>query len=315
MIFAGRAAKGPALDLAGKLAAATGCRIATQFFTRRIERGAGRVTLERIPYAVAPALKFLAGFKHLITVETGEPVAFFAYPDQPSQLKPEGCQVHELVARDEDSIAGLEMLIDALGAGQAVPQRQQLDARAKPVGALNPISIAQALAAAMPEQCILVDESLTTGRESMGLTAGALPHDTIQNMGGSIGYSPPVATGAALACPDRRTFCMTGDGSAMYTIQSLWTQAREQLPVTTIIFANNTYNILKGEFSNMGAGAGPGPRALTMIDIDNPAIDWLAMAKSMGVPAVLVESAEALTEAMIRSCDAEGPMLIAVKLY
>ncbi len=315
VIFAGRAAKGPALELAGKLAAATGCRIATQFFTRRIERGAGRVTLERIPYAVAPAIKFLAGFKHLITVETGEPVAFFAYPDQPSQLKPEGCQVHELVARDEDSVAGLEMLIDALGAGKAVPQRQTLDERTGPTGALNPVSIAQALAAAMPEGCILVDESLTTGRESMGLTAGALPHDTIQNMGGSIGYSPPVATGAALACPDRRTFCMTGDGSAMYTIQALWTQAREQLPVTTIIFANNTYNILKNEFSNMGAGSAPGPRALSMIDIDNPAIDWLAMARSMGVPAVLVETAEDLTSALARSCEAEGPMLIAVKLY
>ena len=315
VIFAGSAAKGPALDMAGKIAAATGCRIATQFFTRRIARGAGRVTLERIPYSVAPALKFLADFKHIITVETSEPVAFFAYPGQPSQLKPSDCQVHELVARDEDSLAGLQMLIDALGAGKAAPVYQALSERAAPVGALNPVSIAQALCAGMPEQCILVDESLTTGRESMGLTAGALPHDTIQNMGGSIGYSPPVSTGAALACPDRRTFCMVGDGSAMYTIQSLWTQAREQLPVTTIIFANNTYNILKAEFANMGAGAAPGPRALSMIDIDNPTIDWRAMAKSMGVPAVQVESAEDFTKALIHSCAAAGPMLIEVKLY
>jgi thiamine pyrophosphate-dependent acetolactate synthase large subunit-like protein len=138
-----------------------------------------------------------------------------------------------------------------------------------PTGALNPMSIAHALAAAMPENCIVVDESLTTGRESMGYTMGARPHDLINNMGGSIGYGTPVATGAALACPDRRTFCMVGDGSAMYTIQSLWTQAREGLPVTTIIFANNSYAILKAEYANMGAGT-PGPQAMAMIDIDNP---------------------------------------------
>ncbi len=315
MIFGGRAARGEALTLAGQIAAKSGCRIATQFFTRRITRGAGRVTLERIPYSVAPALKFLAGFKHIITVETGEPVAFFAYPDQPSLLKPDTCAVHELVAKDGDSVAGLQMLADALGARDATPALQPLDARTAPTGVLNPISIARALCAAMPEGCILVDESLTTGRESMGLTAGALPHDTIQNMGGSIGYSPPVATGAALACPDRRTFCMVGDGSAMYTIQALWTQAREKLPVTTIIFANNSYNILKAEFSNMKAGEGPGPRALTMIDIDNPAINWRAMATAMGVPSVSVDTAEGFTAAMIASVKEAGPMLIEVRLY
>lgn len=315
VILAGNACTGPALKLAGKLKAASSCRIATQFFTRRIERGAGRVTLERIPYAVAPAIKFLEGFKHIITLETGEPVAFFAYPDQPSLLKPEGCQVHELAARDEDSLAGLQMLLDAIGGGNAVAALQPMADRTAPSGALNPISVAQALCAAIPEDCILVDESLTTGRESMGYTEGALPHDTIQNMGGSIGYSPPVATGASLACMDRRTICMVGDGSAMYTIQALWTQAREGLPVTTIIFANNTYNILKMEYSNMKAGPAPGPAALSMIDIDRPTIDWRAMAKSMGVPSVQVETAEDFTKAMIASCSASGPMLIEVKLY
>ena len=318
IILGNKAARGKSLEWAGRIAASSGCRIATQFFTARIERGAGRVPLERIPYAVPQALKFLAGFKHIITVETGEPIAFFAYPDKPSQLKPSDCQLHELVAKDEDCAAGLEMLADALGARQVSPLIQSLDERLKPSGALNPVSIAHALSAAMPEHCILVDESLTTGRESMGLTAGALPHDTIQNMGGSIGYGTPVATGAAMACPDRRTFCMVGDGSAMYTIQSLWTQAREQLPVTTIIFANNTYNILKMEFTNMGAGSGegsgPGPRALSMIDIDNPVIDWVAMAKAMGVPAVSVDTAEDFTKAMMNTVREAGPVLIEVKL-
>ncbi|MEO7247129.1 MAG: acetolactate synthase large subunit [Novosphingobium sp.] len=315
IILGNKATRGSALVLAGRIAAKTGCRIATQFFSARIERGAGRVPLERIPYAVPQAIKFLEPFKHIITVETVEPVAFFAYPDRPSQLKPVGCQVHQLVAKDENSVVGLEMLVDALGARSFAPDIQQLSNTPMPSGALSPNSIAHALSHAIPEGAIVVDESLTTGRESMGLTAGARPHDMIQNMGGSIGFGTPVATGASLACPDRRTFCMVGDGSAMYTIQSLWTQAREQLPVTTIIFANNTYDILKAEYTNMGAGTAPGPRALSMIDIDNPTIDWLAMAKSMGVPAIRVDTAEEFTKAMVGSVSSSGPLLIEVKLY
>lgn len=193
--------------------------------------------------------------------------------------------MHGLVEADEDSELAFDMLLQELGTRAAPAQVQQRIHTAVPTGALNPTSIAHALAAAMPEHCILVDESLTTGRESIGLTIGALPHDLINNMGGSIGYATPVATGAALACPDRRVFCMVGDGSAMYTIQSLWTQARENLNVTTIIFANNSYAILKAEYANMGAGQ-PGERALSMIDIDRPRIDWLAMARSMGFPAL-----------------------------
>ena len=314
LILANKATRGRALDLAGKIAAGTGCRLGSQFFTARIERGAGRVPLERIPYAVAPGTAFLAGFRHLVTLETKEPVAFFSYPDKPSLLKAPGTRVHGLAEPEEDSILALEMLVDALGLGGAVPRVQERIEAAVPSGALNPISIAHALAAAIPEHAIVVDESLTTGRETMGYTVGARPHDLINNLGGSIGYGTPVATGAALACPDRRTFCMVGDGSAMYTIQSLWTQAREGLPVTTIIFANNSYAILKAEYANMGAGT-PGPQALAMIDIDRPTIDWVAMARSMGVPGVRVETAEDFHREMTRSVAADGPVLIEVKLY
>jgi acetolactate synthase I/II/III large subunit len=314
LILANKATRGKALALAGKIAAGSGCRVGTQFFSARIERGAGRVPLERIPYAVAQATAFLQGFRHLITVETREPVAFFSYPDKPSLLKAAGTLVHTLAEPDEDSEAALEMLMDALALREVRPVLQERVETPVPTGALNPISIAHALAAAMPEHCILVDESLTTGRETMGYTLGARPHDMINNMGGSIGYSTPVATGAALACPDRRTFCMVGDGSAMYTIQSLWTHAREGLPVTTIIFANNQYAILKAEYGNMGAGT-PGPEAMALIDIDRPTIDWLAMGRSMGVPGVRVDNAEDFHAALVRSVQAEGPTLIEVKLY
>ena len=313
LVLGGRATRGRALELAGKIKAATGCRLATQFFSARIERGAGRTTLERIPYAVGPALDYLKGFAHIITVETSEPVAFFSYPDKPSLLKAPDASVHTLVESGEDSAAGFEMLVEALGATHlaAVPQARS-DAT-PPSGALTPASIAQALAAALPENCIVVDESLTTGRETMGLTVGAAPHDLINNLGGSIGYGTPVATGVALACPERRVFCMVGDGSAMYTIQSLWSHAREGLNITTIIFANHSYAILKAEYANMGAGA-PTARALAMIDIDRPRIDWQAMAKSMGVPAVAVDTAEAFHRAMVDSIREPGPCLIEVKL-
>jgi acetolactate synthase-1/2/3 large subunit len=313
IILGNKSTRGAALERAGKVAAATGARLGSQFFTARIERGAGRVPIERIPYAVAPAQAFLKGFKHIITVETTEPVAFFSYPDKPSLLKSEGTIVHPLVEADEDSALAFEMLLEALGANATAPLVQPRVETAAPTGALNPLSIAHALAAALPENCIVVDESLTTGRETMGYTMGAAPHDLINNMGGSIGYSTPVATGAALACPDRRVFCMVGDGSAMYTIQSLWTQAREGLNVTTIIFANNSYAILKAEYANMGAGT-PGERALSMIDIDRPRIDWLAMATSMGVRSVAVDTAEAFHKAMTDSVREPGPCLIEVRL-
>jgi acetolactate synthase-1/2/3 large subunit len=313
IILANKATRGEALEKAGRIAAATGARLGSQFFTARIERGAGRTPIERIPYAAALARAFLKGIRHLITVETREPVAFFAYPDKPSLMKSDDTLVHPFVEADEDSALAFDMLLQALGASGVAPLAQPRIETPVPADAFSPASIAHALAAALPEQCILVDESLTTGRESMGLTMGARPHDLINNMGGSIGYATPVATGAALACPDRRVFCMVGDGSAMYTIQSLWTQARESLDVTTIIFANNSYAILKAEYANMGAGT-PGARALSLIDIDRPRIDWLSMAKSMGVPGVAVETVEDFYKAMVRSTGEPGPCLIEVRL-
>jgi acetolactate synthase-1/2/3 large subunit len=311
VVLGGRACLGAGPELAGKLAAATGCRLATQFFSGRIERGAGRVPLERIPYFVAPALEFLKDFRHIVTVETNEPVAFFSYPDTPSLLKPESCAVHALAHKDEDGVAGLEMLLDCLGARNIAARKQQRVQPDIPAGNLDPQTIALALAAALPENAIVVDESLTTGRNTASLTLAAAPHDMIQNMGGSIGFSTPVATGAALACPERRVICMTGDGSAMYTLQSLWTHAREGLNVTTIIFANRAYQILRAEYANMGYGE-MGPKASAMIDLDRPALDWVALAKGMGAPGQSVATAEDFYRALKNACAEPGPRLIEV---
>lgn len=313
LVLAGRALRTKTLELAGRIAAKTGCRLASQFFSARVERGAGRVPVERIPYFVDAAIPFLKGVKHIITVETGEPIAFFSYPGKPSKMKPDDCSVHPFVEEDEDSYAGLEMLAEAVGALKTTAKLQERTQQAVPTGKLDPKSIALTIAAALPENAILVDESLTTGRESFGLTAGAAPHDQIQNMGGSIGFSIPASVGCALACPDRRVICMVGDGSAMYTIQGLWTQAREGLNVTTLVFANRKYQILKTEYANMGVGS-PGPRALSMMEIDKPVIDWVAMGKSMGCHTARVEDAEGFFKAMQDSFKTPGPSVIEVVL-
>ncbi len=313
MILGGRALRGKALEIAGRIAGKTGAVLATQFFSSRVERGAGRVPTYRIPYFVDPALAALKDFRHFVTVETREPVSFFAYPNKPSLLKPEGAQVHEVCPPGDDSLAALEALAEAVGAKASDAPHQERTSDGLPSGKITPQAIAQILAVLIPENAIIVDESLTTGRESIGVTAGASPHDWLQNMGGSIGFGIPVATGCGVACPDRRVINLEGDGSAMYTIQGLWTQAREQLPVTTMIFANRAYQILRTEFAGVGAGA-PGPRAAAMMSLENPTMDFVAMSRSMGVPAVRAETCEDLIRAFKAYIAEPGPNLIEVVL-
>jgi acetolactate synthase-1/2/3 large subunit len=218
-----------------------------------------------------------------------------------------------MTAGGENSVAALEALASALGARPGDAKPQALVELAKPTGALTHASIAQAIAMAIPEHAIVVDESITTGRGFFPPTAAAAPHDWLQNMGGSIGFSTPIATGAAVARPDRKVICMVGDGSAMYTLQSLWTQAREGLNVTTIVFANRIYQILRGEFDGVGAGE-PGQRAQDMLKIDRPTLDFVALAKGMGVPGRAVTTADELVVALSEAMPERGPRLIEVRM-
>jgi acetolactate synthase-1/2/3 large subunit len=274
-------------------------------------RGQGRFSIDRIPYVVEQALPILKDFRHIVLVEANDPVAFFAYPDKPSMLKPRSCEVHRMTSWGENSIAALEALAGALGARPADVKPQKLMELSKPTGALTYASIAQAIAMAIPENAIVVDESITTGRGFFPPTAAAAPHDWLQNMGGSIGFSTPISTGAAVACPDRKVICLVGDGSAMYTIQSLWTQARESLNVVTIVFANRIYQILRGEFDGVGAGE-PGERALDMLKIDRPTIDFVSLAKGMGVPARSVDNTDDFVKVLAEAIPEKGPRLIEV---
>jgi thiamine pyrophosphate-dependent acetolactate synthase large subunit-like protein len=224
-----------------------------------LERGAGRVQVERIPYVVDKALAVLRAAGNLVLVGAREPVAFFAYPDKPSLLMAEGTRSSKLAGIDEDIEGALEALAAELGATKVAPARLAAPRRpALPQGAITPAAIASVLGASLPEDAIVVDESVSTGREFFPETAGAPPHDWLNNRGGSIGYGMPVAIGAAIACPRRKVLALVGDGSAMYTLQSLWTMAREALDVTVLILANGSYNILRGELASVGV-KNPGP--------------------------------------------------------
>jgi acetolactate synthase-1/2/3 large subunit len=313
LLLSGNALTEQGLALAAQISGKTGCKVLGQTYNPRMARGRGRFSIDRIPYVIEQALPILKDFKHIVLVDANDPVAFFAYPNKPSMLKPDGCEVHRMTSWGENSVAALDALASAVGAKPADAKPQKMVELAKPTGALTHASIAQALAMAIPENAIVVDESITTGRGFFPPTAAAAPHDWLQNMGGSIGFSTPVATGAAVACPDRKVICMVGDGSAMYTLQSLWTQAREGLNVLTIVFANRIYQILRGEFDGVGAGE-PGQRAMDMLKLDRPNLDFVALAKGMGVEGRAVSNVDDFVKALAEGVAEKGPRLIEVQM-
>ena len=297
------------LALAGRIVAASGADVRTEIFNSRMERGAGLLSPPRIPYPVDEALAVLAPYRNIVLAGATEPVAFFAYPDRPGVLRPEGCRVVALATPEQDCTQALAMLADALDA--APPPRIKRACALPPVedGALAPHNIGACLAQVMPEGVIVVDESQTTGFDFLERTRFAPPHDWLRNRGGSIGSGPPLATGAALACPERPVLCLQSDGSGMYSLQALWTQAREGLAVTTVVFANREYYMLRGELQKAGV-AEPGPCALNMLQIDRPVIDWVSLARGMGVEACRVEDTGGLCRALRGGIESGGPYLI-----
>ena len=309
LMLTGQAVLERGLALAGRIATSTGARILAQGSNARIARGAGRVAIERLPYPVDLALAVLKDIRHLILVGAKAPVAFFAYPDKPSVLTPDGCEIHRLSDLAQDSIGALEWLAEEVGAAVNGEVVQQPSRPTLPSGPLTPETLALSLGALLPEGAIVSDESVTTGRSFFKQTAGAPPHDWLNNMGGSIGLGMPLATGAAVACPDRKVVCLEGDGSGMYTLQALWTQAREGLDVTTVVFANRTYAILRGELANVGAGT-PGRKAVDMLDIGRPDLDWVALSRGMGVEATRATTAEEFNRQFAAALATRGPSLI-----
>ena len=284
-------------------------RVFSHTFTSRITRGAGRGNIERLLYFPEAIIETLTGIRHLILAGAKAPVGFFAYPDLPSYLVPQDCQVHCLAIAGEDVIDALARVIDELGAGQTAPVLMPLEKPPLPTGKLTPETIALSVAALMPENAIVAEEAISSGGSLIPSTATTEPHDWLFTTGGAIGQGLPNATGAALACPDRKVLGLQADGSGMYSLQALWTQAREALDVTTVILANHKYRILNIEYQRVGAGA-PGASARSMMDLDNPALDWVSLANGMGVPACRVTTTDELNR-QLAACLAEpGPNLI-----
>ena len=311
MLLNGLGVSAAGLDLASRIGQATGARLLADTFIARMPRGAGRVEIGRMPYFAEQAQELLAGTRHLILVDTKAPVSFFAYPGRPSELTPQGCTVHQLSVPGEDAVAALSELAERVGATAFRPAVGKLQRPELPSGLIDPEKVARSVGALLPEQAIIVNEAATSGFAMATNTQCAAPHDLLDLTGGAIGMGMPAATGAAIACPDRRVVSLQADGSGMYTVQALWTQARENLDVTTVIFSNRKYAILQIEFMRVGAH-NPGRKAMDMMDLSRPDLDWVRLANGMGVPAMRADTAEQFTDAFARSIATPGPYLIEV---
>ena len=313
ILMAGNALYGNGLRTAGRIAAATGARLLAPYPITRLERGAGIPRVDRVQYVLEQGIEQFKEFQNLILIGARAPIAYFAYPGKNSEFTSPDCEIHTLASPGEDYLAALDALAVALSLRGDEVAGEKPERPAMPRGEITLPGLAAAVGALLPENTIVVDESMTSGRGLMAATKGCPPHDWLGNTGGSIGIALPMAVGAAVASPNRRVLCLTADGSAMYTAQALWTMAREGLNVTTVVFANRDYAVLKREFSYLGIG-NPGARAASMFEIGRPDLDWTMLAKGMGVPGIRVNSLDAFGKALQAGFEGEGPALIEVPL-
>ena len=307
LLLGGAANREASLRDASRIAAATGARLLTETFPTRLTRGAGVPAIDRLQYLSEFAAAQLEGTRHLVLVDAKAPVSFFAYPGKASDLVPGGCEVHVLAGAADDSSVALAHLADRVAAGVA-PVTAPAARPPRPTGALTAEAVCLAVGAVLPEDAVVVDEAATSGIWAPGATAGGPRHDWLTLTGGAIGIGLPLAVGAAVAVPDRPVIALQADGSAMYTIQALWTMAREHLNVTTVLFNNRSYAILNMELQRVGAQ--PGPKALDMLDLSRPDLDFCSLARGMGVDATCATDAEDLTAALERAIAEPGPHLI-----
>jgi acetolactate synthase-1/2/3 large subunit len=289
---------------------AQGVKVITDTFMARHVRGGGLHDVARLPYFAEMAVEALAGIDLLLLAGTKPPVAFFAYPNTPGAFTPKGARTLSLGGPETDSMDAVSRLADWLDAPVA-PRASNWTRSAPGTGdKFNPHTIGMSLAHYLPEGALISDDGVTSGLPIyMALSAGAR-HEWLGHTGGAIGQGMPVAVGAAVARRDVKTVCLAGDGAGMYTVQSLWTMARENLDVLTIVFVNNAYRILKIELARTGAG-NPGPAADSMLSLGNPDIDWVKLSESMGVGAEAVSTCAQFNDALQRAVATRGPRLIA----
>ncbi len=309
LLLGGQALREPGLRAAARIAAHSGVKVFAEVFPTRLERGAGLPAVERIAYLAELAGVQLAGIEHLVLVDAKAPVSFFAYPGKRSYLVPEGCTVHPLSTPAQDAAASLENLAQALGAAQTQPALQAPARPGRPRGKLTAEKVCKAVGHLLPENAILIDEAITSGLMLAPFTAGAPRHDLLTLTGGAIGQGLPNAVGAAIACPERPVLALIGDGTSMYTIQALWTMAREKLNVVSVIFNNASYSVLNVELERVGAEK-VGAKALSQLDLTGPVIHFAQLAQGMGVHGVRTTTAEEFVRALEHALATPGPHLI-----
>ena len=313
LFLGGRALRAEALYQAGRIAAATGCRLVTETFFARQARGIGRVVTERLAYFGEMAVEQLAGLDTLVLVGAKAPVSFFAYPDKPSVLSPDTADLSTLVDVRIDALDALTRLADLLDAPAQPVTTSAQAAHPLTNGKIDANELGKVVANRLPEQAIVCDEGATNSLGTFLLTANAAAHDWLTLTGGAIGQGLPLAVGAAIACPDRPVIALEADGSGMYTVQALWTMVREQLDITVLLLNNRSYAILNIELARVGVEA-PGPIALSLLDLSNPDLSWADIARGMGLHASTVETVEALDQAFAAAMATKGPSLIEVML-
>ncbi len=312
LLLGGTALRARGLAAAGRIASSTGCSVLHETFPTVLDRGAGVFAPERLNYLAEFATAQLDGAEVLVLAGAAEPVSFFAYPSIASRLVPDGCEVLQLADLVVDAPGALEALADALHAPTPAT-RPTADRPGRPSGPLDTRSLAAAVGSLLPEGCVVVDESNTSGVGLLGATVDAPPHEWLTNTGGAIGFGLPAAVGAAVGAGGRRVVCIESDGSMSYTPQALWTMAREGLDVTVVCCSNDSYAILNYELSRVGATAG-GERAKAMLDLTGPTLDLAATARSYGVPAETVTTADELVVAFEKSLATPGPSFINARL-
>lgn len=314
IMLGGKAIRTEGLREAARVSLATGCHLMTESFPGFLERGEAYPDVVRIPYFPEPALEYLGQYRGFVLIGMQEPVTFFGYSGIPGFLIRKDQITISLTPKMQNPLEAIRILADALGTANkpATPNHGSEKRSPFPApagGPLTPENICLTIAALMPDRAILVDEGLTTSIPLYSMTKDLSPHSYLTIAGGSIGYGMPCATGAALACPDRTVINIQADGSAAYTMQALWTQARERLNVKTLICSNRGYNIIRVEMARAGiTSMGPGAKALT--DIKDPDLNWSKIAEGMGVPAVAVDSVESLRTGIARIMSEKGPGLI-----
>ena len=308
-VLGGRAMRDEATTIVAAIAEYTGAGLFCETFPTRMERGANRVNVPRIPYFAEHAVEVLGEFEQFIIICSQTPAAFFAYPDLPSLLVPESAEICLAIERDQNVVDGLTRLAEKCGVNRFEPERQQRMTIELPSGALTVAAVGDTISALMPDNSILSDEGITAGAEVFQRTAGAASHDWLAITGGAIGQGLPLSLGAAIACPDRKVIALQADGSGMYTLQALWSMARENTDVTVVLLNNDSYAILNFELMRLKAET-PNDKTLSMLDLGKPSLNWQEIATGMGVTASRAATAEEFHEQFANAMATKGPYLI-----